>query len=375
MHRPKRIGLNLLYFRADKTGGGETYAKGLLGGLQRASSDFEFVAFVTRSAAPALASLESIRFHVLGLDSPRGRTARHLWEQMNFARICREHEIDLLHSLGNVSPLRLGGCRSAVTIHDLLYRHAPSLSLSRRWFYSFMIPRSTKACDAVLAVSQSTYNDLRAALNVPEEKLFLVPEGPGQDFADGSDWESTKIKYSLPDKYFLTVGTARHKRVDISLQAVQMLRQKDVAAHLVVAGEDMESTQKFNGHPELTWLGYVPDNELADLYRNATAVICSSEMEGFGLPVLEAMALGTPVISTDRGALSEVVGNGGMLVECGDAVSLASAMLKLQKPNTREEMVERGREQASSFSWDACARATIAAYQSVLGEGGLKNHG
>jgi len=265
-----------------------------------------------------------------------------------------------------VSPLRLDRKR-VVTIHDLLYRQTPSLSWSRKLFYSVMIPWSATACDGVLAVSHSTFDDLKRMLKVPEEKLFLVPEGPGQEFAAASDWVMTKAKYGLPDEFFLAVGTAQHKRVDISLEAVRLLRQRSVHAHLVVAGEDMESTQRMNGNGDLTWLGYVPDTELASLYRNATAVICSSEMEGFGLPILEAMSLGTPVISTDRGSLSEVVGKGGVLVECGDADSLASAMLSLQHPQTRGEMIERGLAQASRFSWDHCAMGTVEAYRRILG--------
>src|SRR4051812_39256994 len=102
-----RIGLNVLFFRADKTGGGETYANGLLAGLQRSMAEFEYFAFVTRESVQALSHLESPNFHVIGVDSPRSRSSRHLWEQFHFQALCEQYRIDLLHSLGNVSPILL----------------------------------------------------------------------------------------------------------------------------------------------------------------------------------------------------------------------------------------------------------------------------
>src|SRR5438477_10738819 len=106
MQKTKRIGLNLLYFRANRTGGGETYAKGLLSSLQRAGSEFEFFVFVRPDSVAAFDFLEpTSMFHVEGLPSPDGRSLRHLWEQSQFSRICDEYCIDLLHSLGNVGPL------------------------------------------------------------------------------------------------------------------------------------------------------------------------------------------------------------------------------------------------------------------------------
>ena len=367
MQKRKRIGLNLLYFRADQTGGGETYARGLVSALQRAGSEFDFFAFVNRDTAGAFRSLAEISptFHIEALAVPTDRSLRHLWEQLRFWRICKKYRIDLLHSLGNVSPLALP-CKKAVTVHDLLYKHIPSLSFNRRFFYSLMIPGSTKTCDGVLAVSLSTYTDLQTLLKVPPEKLFLVPEGPGQEFSASSDWQTLRHKYSLPEEYFLAVGTAQHKRLDISLAAVRSLLVRGIRTHLVVAGEDMESTQRISGNGELSWLGYVPQQELAALYKHATAVICSSEMEGFGLPILEAMSLGTPVISTDRGSLAEVVGDGGVIVKCGDADALASAMIELRQPRFRRQVIDRGLEHAAMFSWDLCARRTLAAYRAIL---------
>jgi glycosyltransferase involved in cell wall biosynthesis len=106
---------------------------------------------------------------------------------------------------------------------------------------------------------------------------------------------------------------------------------------------------------------------LASLYKNATALVCSSELEGFGLPVLEAMSVGTPVIATDRGSLPEVVGKGGVLVECGDADALAATMGKLiRETKWRDDLSRNGIAHAQTFSWELCAAATVKGYEEIL---------
>lgn len=366
INRAATVGLNLLYFRPDITGGGETYAKGLLSALGAIESEFKFLVFVREDAAEAVRGLCSVdNFEVVSLRCPPRASARHLWEQVQLRAVCRDHQIDLLHSLGNVCPLWLGS-KQVVTIHDLLYLHVTGLSLSRRMFYSLMIPASARSCNAIIAVSRSTRDDLRSRLGISEDKLFHVSEGPGQNFIPGSNWGQVKERYKLPEQFFLSIGTGEHKRLDVSLSAVRNLRKQNVPAHLVVAGEDMESTRRMDEDDGLTWLGYIPKTDLAALYQRATAVICASEMEGFGLPILEAMSLGTPVISTDRGSLPEVGGKGSLYFNCGDSEALASAMLQVQSPEFRRGLVERGAGHVAGFSWKLCALRTVEVYRSVL---------
>jgi glycosyltransferase involved in cell wall biosynthesis len=363
-----RIGLNMLYLRPGKVGGGETYARGLLDGLQQLHSGFEYFVFLNSAAWPTFAYLDSTpKFHRIACSNPLNPVLRHLWEQIRLPALCKKHAIDVLHSLGNVSPL-ISSSAKMVTIHDLLWKHEPErLAIMRRLLYKFASPLSARVCDGVFTVSNYSRQDISQVLGIPASKLFVTTEGPGQDFPQPADWHQVKTKYKLPDQYFLSVGTETHKRIDVSLEAIRLLREKKVPAHLVVAGERSDSSKTFNSNGELRWLGYVPAPELIALYKNATALVCSSEMEGFGLPVLEAMSVGTPVIATDRGSLPQVVGDGGVLVQCGDAAALASTMDKLiREPHWRADLAQRGLAHAETFSWKLCAAATVRGYEDVL---------
>jgi glycosyltransferase involved in cell wall biosynthesis len=358
----------MVYVRPGKVGGGEIYARGLLGGLQQLNADFEYFVFLNATAWPTFAELDRFpNFHRIACSSPLHPVSRHLWEQVRFSAICKQYDIDLLHSLGNVSPL-LPATAKMVTIHDLLWKHSPEhMPTMRRLLYSWMSPISARFCDGVFTVSDHSFEDLRETLQIPAEKLFITVEGPGQEFTASADWNSVKRKHNIPDQYFLSVGTEKHKRIDVTLDAIKMLRGRQMPIHLVVAGERSESSKAFSTNGELRWLGFVPADELAVLYKNATALVCSSEMEGFGLPVLEALSAGTPVIATERGSLPQVVGAGGVLVECGNASLLASTMNKLiHEPKLRAELADRGLAHAESFSWKVCATATVRAYEEIL---------
>jgi glycosyltransferase involved in cell wall biosynthesis len=368
MGKPLRIGLNMLYLRPGKIGGGETYARGLLGGLQQVAPSFEYFVFLNSAAWPTFDHLDDLPgFHRILCSTPLNPAVRHLWEQLRFPSLCRKYEIDLLHSLGNVSPL-ITRCAKAVTIHDLLWKREPErLATMRRLLYRFLSPLSAQICNGVFTVSEHSRQDITQMLGIPQSKVFVTTEGPGQEFPDSADWSQVKEKYKIPDQYFLSVGTDAHKRVDVSLEAIKLVRGRNLPAHLVVAGERSGASRSFNSNGEMRWLGFVPAPELVSLYKNATALVCSSELEGFGLPVLEAMSVGTPVIATDRGSLPQVVGEGGVLVECGDANALASTMDRLiREPQWRANLARRGLEHAESFSWKVCAAATVRGYEEIL---------
>jgi glycosyltransferase involved in cell wall biosynthesis len=358
----------MVYIRPGKVGGGETYARGLLSGLQQLNASFEYFVFLNPTAWPTFAELDSFpNFHRIECSSPLHPVSRHLWEQLRFPGICKKYGIDLLHSLGNVSPV-LPSTAKMVTIHDLLWKHSPEhMPTLQRLLYSFMSPISARVCDGVFTVSDHSFEDLREKLRIPAEKLFITVEGPGQEFTASADWDRVKMKHNIPDQYFLSVGTDKHKRLDVTLDAIKLLRGRQLPVNLVVAGERSESSKGFSTNGELRWLGYVPADELAVLYKNATALVCSSEMEGFGLPVLEALSVGTPVIATERGSLPQVVGAGGVLVECGNASLLANTMDKLlHEPQLRAELSDRGLTHVESFSWNVCATATVRGYGEIL---------
>jgi glycosyltransferase involved in cell wall biosynthesis len=365
--RPIRIGINILYLRPGIVGGTETYARELLAAMARLERPFECVLFVNPRAADSFETFQADpRFEVVRCPVPGPAFLRHIWEQANFPRLCRKYRLDLLHSLGHVSPL-LPRCAKAVTVHDLIYKVSPeSISLARKWFWSVMIPLSAKVCDAVIVGSDTVRQDVMNILKLEPHRACLTPFGPGQSWPEAAPWESTQLKYSVPEKYFLAVGAMEHKRLDLVREAARRLHERrGVRVPVLVAGNGSE--QHRNGDDLLQPLGFVPAEELCTLYSKAIALVCSSELEGFGLPVLEAMGAGTPVIAVQRGALNEVVGGAGVMVEHGDSGALAEAMWSMiGRDDFREHLRQRGRERAEAFSWDDCAKATFQVYETVL---------
>ena len=366
-----RIGLDLLYLRPNEMGGGETYARGLVAGLMGvcARSNCEFLLFLNPMAWPTFSHLDSVpNFERVLVPSPVRPSGREVWSQLRWRRLAETHQLHLLHSLGIIGPLRTR-CATVVTVHDLLYKRLPEMvPLGRRAFLSVMLPLTLSHADMVAVVSQATARDLVELLHVPEAKLLLTAEGPGQDFVKHAAWEQIKRKYKLPSRYFLTVGAAPHKRVDLCAAAVRELNAQGYDAALVVAGIAWPPETPGYSRDGLTIrLGHVPADELAALYKNAEALVCSSQLEGFGLTILEAMKLGTPVIATERGAVPEVMGTAGIMVEFGKPAAMAAAMQGLLKdPARRAALASHGQAQAMRYSWRRCAELTVEAYQLAL---------
>jgi glycosyltransferase involved in cell wall biosynthesis len=367
----QRIGLNLLYLRPDEVGGTEIYARGLIAAFKEIQGPFDFLLFLNKSAWDSFSDLdEDPRFTRVGCNVPFNPMLRHVWEQLFFSSLCKRHSIDLLHSLGYVGPL-LAGCAQVVTVHDLLVALSPqSIPATKRIFWKIMIPLSVRRCEAVVTVSESTRNDLLKFVNVAPEKITVIREGPGQELPSPTPWLQLKSKFDLPDKFFLSVGTDPHKRLDISADAVAILQSEKLStAPLVVVGPP-RPMQLIRSVQILMRLGFVSPADLAGLYHHAIALVCSSEMEGFGLPLLEAMKHGTPVIAADRGAMAEIVGSAGMQVPFGRPHSLANAMSALENDSSlRSELSMRGILRVREFSWQKCAMETLEVYKAVLGEG------
>jgi glycosyltransferase involved in cell wall biosynthesis len=362
-----RIGINLLFLRPGRIGGGETYARGLLDALVRLNPPHDFFVFLNSEAYPTFAELDaSSNFKRIHCDAPSTAALRHLWEQMRFRNLCRTYQLDILHSLGNVTPLSVP-CLTAVTIHDLLYKVEPAtLPFARRHVLGRMVTASAQHCDLILTVSKTSEEHIIRYLGIAPEKIHVTPEGPGQSLDAESSWEEVRARYQVPEPYFLTVGTAAHKRLDRVIEATHLLHAKrKFPASLVTTGP-LGYVPPSNGVAK--HFGYVPAAVLASLYKHALAVICFSDMEGFGLTVLEAMAMGTPVLASNAAALPEVLGNGGLLVEHGDSAALSEAMWKIATDKQLQaEMRQRGFERVSHFSWDNCARETVRAYDKLLG--------
>jgi glycosyltransferase involved in cell wall biosynthesis len=318
--------------------GDETYVENLLRELPAAAPDLRFAA-VTRNPSRVPQGLEV-------LELPAGsQKLRMAWKLPRLLRRVRPRLGHYQHAL----PLRPVGA-SVVTVHDLAFEREPELMpRADRLVFKAVVPRSARRADHVIAVSDRTKDDLMELYDVPEHKISVIPHGVDPAFTPGTNDAAG---------YLLFVGAVqRRKDPRAALEAAQELRMP-----LVVVGPEKEAPLA----RELRRLGadlrgYVEKPELAELYREAACLVVPSRYEGFGLPVLEAMASGTPVVAAPDPALVEVAGDAAVYADQGD---LSGAILHAL--DRRSELRAAGLLRASQFSWAEAARRTVEVYRRLL---------
>jgi glycosyltransferase involved in cell wall biosynthesis len=318
--------------------GDETYVENLLRALPGAAPDLRFAA-VTRHPDRVPEGVEAIEL-------PAGsQELRMAWKLPRLLRQVGPRVGHYQHAL----PLRSVG-RSVVTVHDLSFERDPELMPRKdRFVFRATVPRSARRADRVVAVSERTHDDLVDLYGIAEEKIRVIPHGVDPAFAPGD---------GAAEGYVLFVGAVQ-KRKDPRAALDAAL---DLGMPLVVAGPERE--------PELAGelrelgadlRGYVEKDELARLYRGAACLVLPSRYEGFGLPLLEALASGTPVVATPEPALVEVAGDAAVYADVGD---LAGAILRAI--DHREQLRAAGLARAAQFTWAEAARRTVDVYRELL---------
>jgi glycosyltransferase involved in cell wall biosynthesis len=333
--------------------GDETYVRGLLRELAAAAPRDLRLAAITRHPELVPEGVEPIELQA------RSQTLRMALGVPRLLRRLRPALVHFQHSLPLACPRP-----AVVTVHDLSFERDPSLMPARdRLIFRTVVPRSARRADCVLAVSELTKRDLIELYDIPEHKIVVTPNGVDPGF--GPDGPSPD-----GDPYALFVGTLqRRKDATAAIEALALLG--DDALRLVLVGPDKGgradavSTAAHLGLADRIELrGHVPQEELAALYRGAACLVFPSRYEGFGLPMLEAMASGTPVVATAAGALPEVAGGAAILVEERNPVALAGGIERALAD--RERLRAAGLERARAFTWAETARRTLEGYRELL---------
>lgn len=342
-----RVAFDLSATRGRKTGIG-VYTDGLMNGLRQFAPQIE----------------------ILALDDSVGveqRTDRRiLREQFRLARLARAGHADILHLTGFAAPLR-SSVPVVLTVMDLIgVLYSQNFPPASRFYWSRYLPYTLRAASHLITLSENTKRDLIRLAQLADNRISIVPPGLDSRFQpirDTTRLRETSSRLELPAQFFLFVSTLEpRKGVDTLLRAFAAISSA-VPEDLVIVGkrgwyyETLFAQVKTAGlNQRVHFADYVSDEDLVSVYALATAYVFPSRYEGFGLTPLEAMACGTPVVSSDSSSLPEVIGDAGILVAPEDVNGFASALSSLSgNKSQRADLMARGLERAKLFSWQRAA--------------------
>jgi glycosyltransferase involved in cell wall biosynthesis len=370
-----RIGIDAHAIGSQLTGN-ETYVKNLVMALARIDRVNEYVLFFTRPdvAEDWEGRFPNFRVQLLRPGTPYARIP------LSFPIALYKTGVDLLHVQYTAPPISPRPI--VVTVHDLSYEHFPQFFTAReRFFFRRTIPHTSRRARMVLTGSEYSRQDIIHTYRIPPGKVVVTPYGAEGRFApvgDPMELERLRKKYGIERDYLLSVGNLQpRKNLARLIQAYSRLREsvEEFRSQLVIVGKKAWLYKNifhtvhrsgFSGDVILT--DYVPDEDLPGLYSGAIAFVYPSIFEGFGLPVLEAMACGAPVITSNSSSLPEVVGEAGLMVDPYDEEALSRAIQRVTEDGSlRAQLSGAGLRQAAKFSWDRAAKLTLAVYEQVAG--------
>ena len=358
---------NALALPACKTGGG-VYMINLIRAISRMENGSHISVLVNRDNKYHFQNIENC--HVSLIDcgpATISRPTRIIWEQMVLPSLIRRLKADIFHAPGFVLPLA-ATVPSVLTIFDMtFFSHSDKHEFMKQVYFKHFIPPSAKKADVVITISHSAAAEIERYLDIDGRKIrvtHLAADSVFHSRAPEAVKETLRL-LGIPDRYILSVGTLEpRKNIPLLLSAYAELPDDLRSSYpLVLVGKEgwgHENLQHIAGtlgiSRHLFFTGYLTDNQLADLYAAAALFVYPSLYEGFGLPVLEAMASGAPVLTSSVSSMPEVAGDAALLADPHDQASIARGMAAiLTDSSLAERMVVRGFERALQFSWEKTA--------------------
>lgn len=382
-----RIALNSFFLQRPATGSAE-HLYGLLEGLDRVDEVNEYDLLFPRLGGGKVVRMPHLgdRFHTVEISGTSARLGARLgkiwWEQVALRKACASNRADILHSPYFASPL-FPNVPTVVTIHDVITLVLPEYGAALHTrVYNRLVSAAARKARAVLTVSEAAKRDIVRVLGIAPDRIHVTYNAPDPDLrpaTDGASLEAMRDGFGITGEYVLYFGgfDAR-KNVGRVVRAYHAARESFSGPHrLVLAG-----SMNLVGHPlypdprplvkelgleeEVIVTGRVSETDKQLLFSGATAFVFPSLYEGFGIPVLEAMACGAPVITSNSSSLPEVAGEAALLVDPSSVDEIARAMVRLvNDPGLREELRGKGLRRVSDFSWQESAQRTLDVYRRV----------
>jgi glycosyltransferase involved in cell wall biosynthesis len=352
-----------------------TYVRALVRHLSRIDTNTEYVLLCRRQDCGIVDELGE-NFRAVIESSP----AYSIREQFSVPMDLRREGITLFHAPHYVLP-PLTPCKSVVTIHDCIHLRFPQY-LPNKLGYAYArasLWAATHRASRVLTVSEASKRDILRYFRVPPQKIDVIYNAIDERFSqmpDPQEMSRVEERYQLHDPFILYAGNIKpHKNLERLIEAFHMLRKGGMdQVKLLIIGDEISkyatlrrAVHKYKLHKHVRFFGFVPDSTLAVLYRLAGVFVFPSLYEGFGLPPLEAMASGTPVITSNVSSLPEVVGDAALLIDPYEPEAIADAMHRVLTDGTlREDLRRKGLARAAGFSWDRSVRRVREIYAEVL---------
>lgn len=368
-----KFGIDAKYLLQKRTGI-TNYVRGLIDGLSQIDQTNEYILYQNSIEAEEKQSSYPANFRIKTI-----RSLPIVWKQWAVPRDIEKERLDLFHSPTSTIPM-VRKCPTVVTIFDLFTKINPS------WFpakvtipLNILTGYAARHADLIITISESTKNDIIKYYNVLPEKIkvtYLAKDDVYSPIDDEEALRSIRSKYNIKKDFILYVGSLfLFRNIPALLKAFSVLvHEKGVDVNLVLVGRQFwqqfdlrELIDKLDIQEHVIYLGYAPYNDLPLLYNAAEAFVYPSLYEGFGIPPLEAMACGTPVITSNIASLPEVVGDAGILINPYSIDSLVEGLYRvLIDKDLQKELRRKGIERSKLFTWDKTAQATLEAYKQIV---------
>ena len=348
--------------------------------IQKIDTKNEYFVFVAPGEDKCLEDTKNV--HILEI----GGNFYPLWEQVTLPKVANELNLDILHCTSNTAPIR---CKIplVLTLHDIIFleprdKNNKSLYQNMGWLYRrLVVPKILKKCERIITVSNFEKDNIISKLNIPETQMAMIYNGYNDWFKPVSDTENVYQKYIEKPGYFFFLGnTDPKKNTERTLIAYSnYLKQSSVKRKLLMADLDkaylngiVERNHIENILPSIVMPGYIVNSDLPYIYNNAFAFLYTSLRESFGIPLLEAMACGTPVITSNTSSMPEIGGKEAILINPENPNEMTEKMLQLENDQAFYDQQKKiGLERAQLFSWRETAEQLLTVYDSVYKKNNL----
>jgi glycosyltransferase involved in cell wall biosynthesis len=373
MGRGLRIGINALFLLPGEVGGSEIYLRNLVKWILKVDKDNTYIIFINRESKVVFDSIDSRIYVVPCPINAENRPLRILYEQCLLPFQVWRHKIDILFSAGMTAPF-FCPATSVLVIHDLQHVNQPQ---NFPWFYLIFLKSiiflSAKATDGIIAISEKVKKDLIEFYHIPSQNIKVIYHAADSDMffrRDENEVEKMRMKYRLPQRFVLYIASSLpHKNHARLIQAFKELKAKVSGIKLVLAGTTtntgnktiIQEIQKWQLQEDVICLGWIPFEDVPLLYCASEVFVFPSLHEGFGLPLLEAMGCGIPVVCSNIEPLAEIAGDAAVFINPYSYNEIADGVISVfHNKELRKYLIEKGFKRAKEFTWENTVQKTIS---------------